>query len=190
MFDLLLWILAVCHCLHTKRVQACKILTPCLLTLERSPCFGWNMSILRTFYKACEQYVYTKLTTICWNPIQTANIDEIALINCVLHLSTPPLYKLKLTSLTSTNESKPTREYWWATYHLIWPHFLSNLRVPSNNTVDLHSNNNSVVFYWSLLKHPTWTVLFCSFLCENLMSIPLIAINSLLRDPAGLIYIV
>ena len=46
---------------------------------------------------------------------------------------TPPVDKLKLTLLTSTDELKPTREYWWAIFH-----FLSDLRVQSNDIVDLH----------------------------------------------------
>ena len=58
----------------------------------------------------------------------------------------------------------------------------TNLSVPSNNIVDLHLFQ---VFYWGLLKMHCFSLIFL----RNLMSIPLIAINSLLRDPAEQIYI-
>ena len=49
--------------------------------------------------------------------------------------TTPPQYKLKLTS---TDKSKPAREYWWDAYDTIWPHFLSDLRILPNNIVHLN----------------------------------------------------
>ena len=66
--------------------------------------------------------------------------------------------QVDFTSLTSTDEWKPTREYWWP--HIIWYDLTFFATHVSRLTIlyTYISNNNSVVFYWGLLKRSTCTV--------------------------------